>query len=199
MPTPPQNSVHPKSLAGWRRWLKAHHTQKEGVWLIMYRKATGKPRVEYVEAVEEALCYGWIDSTARVLDEARSMQWFSPRKKGSGWSRINRRRVEQLIAAGRMTPAGLAKVEAAKLSGDWSSLDAFESLEVPPDLAAALSAYENAESYFEAFPHSAKFIILHWIAAAKTPATRAKRIAETASLAAQNIRAHQYRPKQDTN
>jgi uncharacterized protein YdeI (YjbR/CyaY-like superfamily) len=114
MPTPPANSVHPKTRAVWRRWLQAHHTQTEAVWLITFKKATGKPRVEYAEAVEEALCFGWIDSTARVLDEARSMQRFSPRRPGSGWSRINRGRVEQLIAAGQMAPAGLAKVEAAK-------------------------------------------------------------------------------------
>jgi uncharacterized protein YdeI (YjbR/CyaY-like superfamily) len=189
------NSFHPTTRAAWRRWLQAHHTQPDGVWLISYRKPTSKPRVEYAAAVEEALCFGWIDSTARLLDEARSMQWFSPRKEGSGWSRINRTRVEQLIAAGRMAPAGLAKVEAAKQSGDWNSLDAFEALERPPDLAAALDATESARSNYEAFPHSAKFIILHWIASARAPATRAKRIAETASLAPQNIRAHQYRPK----
>jgi uncharacterized protein YdeI (YjbR/CyaY-like superfamily) len=195
MPTPPPNSVHPKSRAGWRRWLQAHHPHKEGVWLITFKKATGKSRVEYAEAVEEALCFGWIDSTPRLLDDARSMQWFSPRKAGSGWSRINRDRVERLIAGGRMAPAGLAKVEAAKRSGDWNALDAFEALEIPPDLATAFAASENAQRYFEAFPRSAKFIILHWIASAKTPATRAKRIAETVTLAAQNIRAHQWRPK----
>jgi uncharacterized protein YdeI (YjbR/CyaY-like superfamily) len=197
MPTPPPNSVHPKTRAQWWRWLQAHHTQIEGVWLITFKKATGKPRVEYAEAVEEALCFGWIDSTARVLDEARSMQRFSPRRPGSGWSRINRTRVEQLIAAGRMAPAGLAKVEAAKRSGDWNSLDAFEALEIPTDLGAALAASESAQGYFDAFPRSAKFIILHWIASAKTPGTRAKRIAETVTLAAKNIRAHQGRPKQD--
>jgi len=195
MPNLPPNSIHPKSRAEWRRWLEAHHTQTEGIWLVSYKKATGKPRVEYVAAVEEALCFGWIDSTARVLDDDRSMQYFSPRRAGSGWSRINRTRVEQLITTGRMAPPGLAKVEAAKRSGDWHALAAFEALEMPPDLAQALDADESARRNYEAFPRSAKSIILQWIASAKTPATRAKRIAETASLAAQNVRAHQYRPK----
>src|SRR5258708_3192323 len=102
MPTPPPNAVHPKSRAGWRRWLRAHHAQKEGIWLVTFKKATGKPRVEYAESVEEALCFGWIDSTPRLLDEARSMQWFSPRKAGSGWSPINPPRWEQPISARRM-------------------------------------------------------------------------------------------------
>jgi uncharacterized protein YdeI (YjbR/CyaY-like superfamily) len=197
MPTPPADSVHPKTRAAWRRWLQAHHTQTEGVWLVSFKKATGKARVEYAEAVEEALCFGWIDSTQRTLDDARSMLWFSPRRAGSGWSRINRNRIEQLVAAGQMAPVGLAKVEAAKSSGDWNALDAFEALEIPPDLGAALAASADAQRYFAAFPRSAKFIILHWIASAKTPQTRAKRIAETVTLAAKNIRAHQWRPKQD--
>src|SRR5262245_24943460 len=105
MPTPSTNSVHPKSRAAWRRWLEKNHPQADGVWMISFKKHTGKPRVAYAEAVEEALCFGWIDSIANVLDEDRSMQWFSPRKLGSGWSRINKARVEQLLAAGRMAPA----------------------------------------------------------------------------------------------
>ena len=194
MPTPPPNSVHPKTRAEWRRWLEKHQAQPEGVWMVSFKKHTGQPRVAYEEAVEEALCFGWIDSIANVLDAARSMQWFSPRKPGSGWSRLNKIRFEQLLAAGRLAPAGLAKIEAAKRDGSWTALDASQALEVPSDLAAALAANAAAQQYFEAFPPSARRAILQGIGLAKRPETRAKRIAETVASAAQNIRANQWRP-----
>lgn len=194
MAEPPENSVHPLTRAEWRAWLEQHHGRAEGVWLVSYKQATGKPRVTYDEAVEEALCFGWVDSKGNKLDEERSMLWFAPRKRGSGWSRPNKERVERLIAAGLMTPAGMAKIEAAKADGSWSLLDAVENLEIPPDLAEALDAYPPAATNFAAFPPSAKRAILQWIVQAKTPATRAKRIAETARLAQENKRANQWRP-----
>lgn len=190
----PANSVHPKTRAEWRKWLKQNHTRTEGVWLISYKKDTGKPRVEYDEAVEEALCFGWIDSKPNKLDEERALLWFAPRKAGTGWSKINKARAEKMIAARRMTPAGLAKIEAAKQDGSWQALDAIEALEVPPDLAAALSANPIAQQHFDAFPRSVKRGILEWIANARKSETRAKRIEETARLAADNIRANQWRP-----
>lgn len=190
--TPP-NSTHPKTRAEWRDWLAQHHTQTAGIWLISYKKAAGKPQFSYDEAVEEALCFGWIDSKPNKLDSERSMLWFAPRKSGTGWSKLNKTRVERLIAQGLMQPAGLAKVEAAKQDGSWNALDAVEALEIPPDLAQALAVYESAQQNFEAFPRSAKRGILEWIAAAKKPETRTKRITETAQLAAQNLRANQWR------
>lgn len=193
MAKPPPNSVHPKTRAEWREWLERNHARAEGVWLISYKKGTGKPRFEYDEAVEEALCFGWIDSKPNKLDEERSMLWFAPRKPGTGWSRANKERVEKMIAAGKMAPAGLAKVEAAKRDGSWTALDAIEALEIPPDLEKALEANPKAQEYFAAFPRSAKRSILEWIANAKTPETRARRVAETARLAAKNIRANQWR------
>lgn len=189
-----KRAIHPLSRAEWRQWLAEHHAETEGVWLVSYKKATGKPRLEYEEAVEEALCFGWIDSTLNVLDAERSKQWFAPRRPGSGWSRSNKERVERLIQAGSMTPAGLAKIEAAKKSGAWTSLDELETLTIPPDLAAALAAHEPAPLHFEAFPRSARLAILAWIASAKKPETRAKRIEQTARLAAQNLRANEWRP-----
>jgi uncharacterized protein YdeI (YjbR/CyaY-like superfamily) len=189
----PPNSIHPQTRAAWRKWLKQNHIRAEGVWLISYKKGTGKPRFEYDEAVEEALCFGWIDSKPNKLDEERSMLWYAPRKAGTGWSKINKARAERMIKAGRMTPAGLVKIDAAKRDGSWSALDTIEALEVPPDLAAALSANPMAQQYFDAFPRSVKRSILEWIANAKKPETRAKRIEETARLAAQNIRANQWR------
>lgn len=191
-PTPP-NSIHPKSRAAWRRWLEQNHTRAEGVWLISYKKATGKPRFEYDEAVEEALCFGWVDSKTNKLDDERSMLWFAPRKPGTGWSRPNKQRVERLIWAGLMAPAGLVKVEAAKRDGSWNALDAVEALEVPPDLKQALAAQPDARKHFDAFPRSVKRGILEWISNARKPETRAKRVAETARLAAQNKRANQWR------
>jgi uncharacterized protein YdeI (YjbR/CyaY-like superfamily) len=193
----PENAVHPLTRAEWRAWLAANHTRREGVWLISYKKATARPRVEYDEAVEEALCFGWVDSKANTLDDERSMLWFAPRKARTGWSRPNKERVERMVAAGLMAPAGQAKIDAAKADGSWELLDAVENLEIPPDLAAALDAYAAARANFEAFPRSARRGILEWIVQAKTPATRAKRIEETARLAAENRRANQWRPRKD--
>lgn len=189
-----KRSIHPLSRAEWRQWLAEHHAETEGVWLVSYKKATDKPRFEYEEAVEEALCFGWIDSTSKVLDAERSRLWFAPRRLGSIWSRSNKERVERLIQAGSMTPAGLAKIEAAKKSGAWTALDELETLTIPPDLAAALAAHEPAPLHFDAFPRSARLAILAWIASAKKPETRARRIEQTARLAAQNLRANEWRP-----
>lgn len=189
----PLNSIHPMSRAEWRDWLAQNHTRKEGIWLIGYKKGTGKPRFEYDEAVEEALCFGWIDSKPNKLDEERSMLWFAPRKAGTGWSKLNKDRVEKLMVQGLIMPPGLAKIEAAQQDGSWNALDAIEALEIPPDLAQALVAHSPAPENFEAFPRSVKRGILEWIASAKKPETRAKRIVETAQLAAQNLRANQWR------
>jgi len=193
MTTPPPNSVHPKSRAEWRKWLEENQARKEGVWLISYKKDTGKPRFDYDESVEEALCFGWIDSKPAKLDEERSMLWFAPRKAKTNWSKLNKDRVEKMIKAGLMAPAGLAKVEAAKKDGSWNALDGVEALEIPPDLAKAFSKNKKAKEYFDAFPRSVKRGILEWILNAKRPETRAKRIEETVSLAEKNIRANQWR------
>jgi len=134
-----------------------------------------------------------VDSKPNKLAEERSMLWFAPRKSGSGWSKPNKERVEKLIASGLMTPAGLAKVEAAKQDGSWNALDGVEALEVPPDLGKVLAADRKAQEYFNAFPRSVKRGILEWIVSAKKPETRAKRIEETVTLAAKNIRANQWR------
>jgi uncharacterized protein YdeI (YjbR/CyaY-like superfamily) len=193
MAVPPENSVHPLSVAEWRAWLEANYTRKEGVWLISYKKATGKPSITYDESVEEALCFGWIDSKGNKLDEERTMLWFAPRKPRTGWSAPNKRRVEALIASGRMAAPGLAKIEAAKQDGSWSALDGVEALEIPPDLGAALAANPAAQQFFEAFPRSVKRGILEWILNAKRAETRTSRIEETVRLAAQNERANQWR------
>jgi uncharacterized protein YdeI (YjbR/CyaY-like superfamily) len=191
--TAPANSVHPLTRAEWRAWLAANHSRTEGVWLVTFKKTTGKPRVEYDESVEEALCFGWVDSKANALDDARSMLWFAPRKGRSGWSRPNKERVARMIAAGLMAPAGQAKIDAAKADGTWELLDAVEALEIPPDLAAEFAKYPKAAANFAAFPRSVKRSILEWIVQAKRPETRSKRVAETAKLAEDGKRANQWR------
>jgi uncharacterized protein YdeI (YjbR/CyaY-like superfamily) len=191
--TAPFNAIHPLTRAEWRAWLEDNHGRAEGVWLISYKKATGKPRVEYEEAVEEALCYGWIDSKPNKLDAERSLLWFAPRKAGTGWSKPNKERVAKLLDAGLMAPAGLAKITAAQADGSWYALDAVEALEIPSDLDQALTANPTARSYFDAFPRSVKRGILEWIATAKRPETRARRVEETVTLAAENVRANQWR------
>lgn len=176
-----------------RAWFAANYDRADGIWVVTFKKHCGDRYVSYDDVVEEALCFGWIDSLPRKLDCDRTMLWLAPRKSGSGWSKLNKERVEKLIAAEQMTPAGMAKIEAAKQDGSWSALDEIEALVIPDDLEAAFATYDAARQNFDAFPRSAKRGILEWIANAKRPATRAKRIEETARLAQENIRANQWR------
>ena len=184
---------HPPDRSAWRAWLVAHHATSPGVWLVGWKAATGKPRIPYEETVEEALCVGWIDSLQRTVDEERSRLLFTPRKRRSAWARTNKERIARLSAAGLMLPAGIAVVEAAKADGAWSALDGVENLVEPEDLRAALAAVPDARGHWDAFPRSTKRAILEWIATAKRPETRARRVEETARLAGENIRANQWR------
>lgn len=185
--------VHPKSRKGWRLWLSRNHARSSGVWLATYKKETGKPRVDYDDAVEEALAFGWIDSKSNRLDDERSLLWMCPRKPSSGWSKPNKERVERLEREGLMTEAGRAVIEAAKRDGSWSMLDAVEALEEPEDLARALAANPAARAHYDAFPPSSRKIILTWIATAKREETRRKRVEETVRLAEENVRANHPR------
>ncbi len=183
-----------KSRAEWRQWLAEHHAQADGVWLVTYKKAADPKRyLSYDDIVEEAICFGWIDSLPRALDAERSMRLVAPRRPKSAWSAVNKARAARLVAAGRCVPAGLAAIERAKADGSWSKLDPVEALVTPPDLSRALARYKSASHYFASFPRSSKRIILEWIAGAKTEATRLKRIEETARLAAENRRANHWR------
>jgi uncharacterized protein YdeI (YjbR/CyaY-like superfamily) len=185
----------PFDRAGWRAWLIANHATSSGVHLVSWRTGSGRTSVPYADAVEEALCVGWIDSVGGKLDVDRGLQWFSPRRSKSGWARSNKERVERLIAAGLMLPAGLAAIEEAKRNGTWSLLDDVENLVVPDDLAAAMNANPPAREHWDAFSRSPRRAILEWIAQAKRPETRAKRIAEAAEHAARNERPPQFRPR----
>jgi uncharacterized protein YdeI (YjbR/CyaY-like superfamily) len=186
------DTVHPTTVGQWRRWLERHHASSTGVWLVSWRTQTGKARIPYEEAVTEALAFGWIDSKARTLDADRSVLWFCPRKPTSGWSRSNKRRVERLLAEGRMAPAGQAAIDTAKSNGAWELLDAVEDLVVPSDLAAAFDQHQGSAAVWESFPRSAKRALLEWIVQAKRPENRARRVEETAEKAARGERANQW-------
>ena len=199
-PTRPRNTlasleqVYVADRAEWRRWLAAHHATSPGIWLVFDKKSSRADRLAYVDAVEEALCYGWIDSTVRSLDDARYVQLMAPRKPKSTWARTNKERVERLIEQGLMAEAGLASVERAKANGSWASLDAVESLLVPDDLARALRALPGAAKNFEAFSPSRRKAYLHWISQAVRPETRTHRVEHVAQFAASNQKSRQFSP-----
>lgn len=179
-----------------RHWLSANHGRRRSIWLVTWRKAVADKHVGYDAIVEEALCFGWIDSLPRALDAERTMLRLSPRRPGSAWSRVNKERIRRLIAAGLMHPAGRAAVDAAEADGSWSRLDAVETLQSPPDLAAALRDAPAADAAFAEFPPSVKRGILEWIASAKGADTRARRIERTVDEAALDLRAnHPRQPK----
>ena len=170
----------------WRAWLKKNHARREGVRLVVHKKNYGKSKLTYDDVVEEALCFGWIDSRLNVLDDERFTLRISPRKPNSVWAKSNKQRVQKLVRQGLMMPAGIAKVQAAKRDGSWGKLDAVEALRIPTDLRTAMAANRRAQRNFAGFSNSAKKMILWWITSAKRPETRAKRIAETVALAAKN-------------
>lgn len=187
--------MHPETRDEWRAWLLRHAGTEAAVWLVTWRKAAGKPILSYEDAVCEALCVGWVDSQPRKLDDLRTMLYFSPRKPRSAWSRPNKRRVEELRAAGLMTEAGERAIAVSQANGTWTMLDEVEDLIEPADLQAALDTVVMARRHWDAFPPSARRGILEWIVQARTDPTRAKRIAETARLAGENQRANQWSPK----
>ena len=184
--------VHALTRADWRAWLEAHHGRDEGVWLVTYKKATGRPTLSTDDVVEEAVAFGWIDSVPKRVDAERSAVYVAPRRPGSNWSRLSKERVARMEAAGQMAEAGRAAVERAQADGTWTALDDVEDLVVPADLAAALDARAPARAEWDAFPRSAKRGILEWIHTAKRDATRARRVDETARLAQAGKRANQW-------
>jgi uncharacterized protein YdeI (YjbR/CyaY-like superfamily) len=182
-------SVHVETIGQWREWLAQNHLTETGVWLVTWRKTTGLPAPSYEQQIEEALRVGWVDSTAKRLDEDRTMLYFARRRPGSEWARTNKARIARLESEGLMLPAGQAVVDRARADGSWTVLDAVEDLVVPDDLAAALDRHESAREHWDRFPASARKQILWWIVQAKRPATRAQRIEETARRAARGQRA----------
>ncbi len=172
-----------------RQWLQANYHQNKGVWLVKYKKPH-EYYLPYDDIVEECICFGWIDSLPRKLDDQRTMLYIAPRKKGSNWSKANKERVMNLEKVGLLHEAGLNKIEQAKQDGSWSFLDDVEALILPNDLKQALSENELAQKNFAEFSPSSKRGILEWIKNAKRPETRSKRIKNTVQKAAQGIKAN---------
>ncbi len=198
---PPTSSAHPatwkfdypiyhaESRRQWRAWLAANHDMERGVWLGSWKTATGRPACPYPEVVEEAICFGWIDSTVNTLDDDRGLQLFTPRKAKSTWTRLNRQRVADLEAAGLMTDAGRRAVEIAKGNGWWTILDPVEDLIEPDALAAALDANQAARAAWDGFPPSARKAMLWWVISAVKDDTRARRVEAIVAKAAEGQRA----------
>jgi uncharacterized protein YdeI (YjbR/CyaY-like superfamily) len=174
----------PENREAWRKWLQANHQLKKSVWLIYNKKHTGLRGLSWAEAVEEALCFGWIDGRAKPIDENQYQQFFTQRKSGSVWSKINKDKILDLTAAGLMAPAGTAAVELARNNGSWSKLDAVEALEIPPDLAKELKEFPAAGLYYSQLSKSVKKILLTWVMMARKPETRQNRIREIVQSAA---------------
>jgi uncharacterized protein YdeI (YjbR/CyaY-like superfamily) len=165
-----------KDRKTWRKWLEKNHADYPGIWLIYYKKGSGKTRVSWSDAVEEALCFGWIDSTQRPGNEDYYMQLFMPRKPKSGWSKINKEKVEKLITEKQMMPAGFKAIEIAKANGTWEALDAVESDTPVPELEKALNKNKTAKKHYESLSTWNRKYILYWTSAAKRADTRAARI-----------------------
>ncbi|MDR2285371.1 MAG: YdeI/OmpD-associated family protein [Sphingobacterium sp.] len=181
-------TYYPQSPEDWRQWLEENHLSKQSIWLVYYTKKSNIPSISWREAVDEALCFGWIDSTTKKVDDSSFIQYFSKRKPKSIWSKINKEIVQSLIDAHRMTKAGFESIEIAKQNGSWTILDQVEELIIPADLEIAFNKHTGSKDYFLSLSKSTRKIILSWIVLAKRQETREKRINEVAeSLGKQQI------------
>lgn len=187
--------VHAKTILQWRKWLLKNHQSEKGVWLVIYKKEAATTGISRNEALDQALCFGWIDSVANKRDEDSFYQYFAQRKPKSNWSGFNKIKIAKLIEEGKMHPSGLKMVELAKETGTWTALEDVENLVIPDDLLRALKKVSKAYANWTKFPASTKRGILDWIKKAKLAETRARRIEDTARLAKDNIRANQYTRK----
>jgi uncharacterized protein YdeI (YjbR/CyaY-like superfamily) len=185
-------TFYAESKSAWRNWLVENHQDESKLWLIIYKKDSGIPSITYDQAVDEALCFGWVDSSINKRDDESFYQYFAKRNPKSNWSRVNKLKVEKLISEGKMSEEGLEMVELAKLTGTWTALDDVENLISPPDLQDALDQNALAQEYFDLFPRSVKRGILEWLMNAKQAETRLKRITEIVSKAERNERANQF-------
>lgn len=186
-------TFYPKNRQEWREWLRENHDKKQSVWLIYYKKKSNIPTVIYSEAVDEALCFGWIDSKSKPLDEEKFMQFFSRRNPKSVWSKVNKEKIDRLTNEGLMTEAGFEIIEKAKQNGSWTILDEAEALVIPNDLEVEFQRRPNAKIYFLSLSRSGKRNILQWLTLAKKQETRQNRITEIVELADQNLKPKQFR------
>lgn len=186
-------SFYPAGRQAWRAWLQENHLKKQAVWVLFYKTAAGVPTLSWSDAVDEALCFGWIDSTKRSLDDEKFIQYFSKRKPNSIWSRINKEKVVKLRKAGLMWPAGEACITTAQQNGSWTTLDIVEDGTIPEDLVEELRIRPGADDFFQSLSKSARKSILQWLVMAKRPETRRKRVVEIAELAGQQLKPKQFR------
>ena len=183
----------PANEAEWRDWLELHHTTEKGVWLVIYKKSSGKGNLSWSEAVDQALCFGWIDSLAKTIDHEKYQQYYSPRKPQSMWSKINKDKVIELLEAGMMTTAGLKCVEIAKENGNWTIFDSAERLEIPEDLELAFERVPGSKLFFQEQKKMLRRSMLGWIATAKREETRKRRIDEIVEKAGKGELPKRYR------
>ena len=181
-------SFCPANRQQWREWLQEHHDREKSVWVIFYKNKSNIPTITWSDAVDEALCFGWIDSTVKPVDDEKFMRFFSRRKIKSGWSAINKEKIKRLLEDGLMTPAGFDCIENAKQNGSWTALDDAEALVIPAEMETKFKENPNAGNYFSGLSKSDKKNILQWIGQAKRPETRQKRILEIVDFAAQNLK-----------
>ena len=180
--------IYTKTKADWRKWLAENHLSEQNVWLVFYNKKSELPSITWSDAVDVALCFGWIDSKKVKIDEETSHQFFSKRKPKSTWSKINKTKIEQLIEQGLMTEAGFKSIETAKQNGSWTILDEVEELIIPADLDAEFTGKPTAKDFFLGLSKSVRKMILAWLVFAKTPQTRQKRITEIVERAEQKLK-----------
>jgi uncharacterized protein YdeI (YjbR/CyaY-like superfamily) len=186
--------VHAKTPDVWRKWLIKHHTSEQAVWLVFYNKSSSKTSISWSEAVDQALCFGWIDSKKIAVDSETSHQFFSKRKPHGTWSKINKEKVKRLTEQGLMTEAGQKCIDIAKKNGAWFILDEVEEAVFPPDLLQELKKNPDAARFLKGLSRSAIKMILHWLVLAKRPETRQKRLQEVIERANKGLRpAHQMR------
>ena len=186
------NTFYPENQEQWRDWLEKNHAQEDFIWLIYYKKNSGKPSIIYSDAVDQALCFGWIDSKINSIDNERYQQFFCPRKPNSVWSKVNKEKIATLIQKGLMTKAGLNAIEIAKMNGSWNILDQAEALIIPDDLLAALYINPIGQEYFLSLSRTDKRNLLQWIVLAKKEETRQKRIREIVTAAEAQKKPRQF-------
>ena len=183
MKTKTTDSICPKDKQEWREWLINNHESEGSIWLIIHKKSSKTPTINWSDAVDEALCFGWIDSTKRSIDGEKYTQYYSKRKTKSNWSKVNKDKIEQLTEQGLMFPAGLESIEIAKQNGSWTILDDVENLIIPEELEKEFIKYPKAKAYYLTLSNSIKKSVLYWVMSAKRPPIRAKRVKEIVECA----------------
>lgn len=183
----------PKNKKGWRKWLELNHKKKDAIWLIFYRKGTPKYNLSWSESVDEALCFGWIDSTKKSVDKESYKQYFTKRKAKSNWSKINKEKVNNLIEQGLMKEAGYKSIEVAKENGSWTLLDSVEDLIIPEELNEEFANYKGSLDYFNSLSESTRKILLYWVVSAKRKENRQKRILELVENASKKLLPKKFR------